>query len=171
MTLVSITASKSSSVRSSMAPRRLMPALLIRMSIGPKSRSTSAASWATSDADATSTLNAAVLQPVAVASAAADVLQASRVRLASATSAPASASARAIVMPRPMWPPVTRARRPFSENRSSADGGAAGACDIAPHSATSRGLPHARPVIDGMIRFFTICQSCGPGGGSTISAT
>src|SRR3954454_15529839 len=101
-----------------MGPRILMPALLTRISIRPNSRSTSSARRSTSASFVTSAAKAAVLRPVAPAIPFAASSHVSFERPASATVAPASASAIAMVLPRPRAPPVTSATLPSSRNRS-----------------------------------------------------
>ncbi len=104
--------------RSWIGPRMLMPALLIRMSILPSADSTPAASRSTSAALVTSASKASARRPVAAAIPSADSSHAWRDRPEMAMSAPASASAVAIVRPSPRAPPVTRATRPSSRNAS-----------------------------------------------------
>ena len=116
---VSTTVSQSASSISSAGPRMLMPALLTRMSTVPKPPSTSATSRAISSDRFRSTAKAAQRLPVAREISCAAARQSSRVRLATATSAPTSARAWLIVRPSPRAPPVTSARRPSRRNRSS----------------------------------------------------
>ena len=68
LTLVSMTVSQSASVSVSLAPRMLMPALLTRMSIGPRARSASSPSRVMSLATATSAARPTTLRPVDAAS-------------------------------------------------------------------------------------------------------
>ena len=116
--LVSMTASQSASDRSWIGPRMLIPALLIRMSARPSELSMSAASFSTSAALVTSASNAAARRPVCLVICAAASSHAARERPEIATSAPASASAVAMVRPRPRAPPVTSATRPSRRKAS-----------------------------------------------------
>src|SRR5579884_2783077 len=117
--LVSMTASQSASVRSTAGPRRLIPATLTSTSSRPKASTvlvTIACTWAIS---ATSVGSASARVPSCSASAAQDS-NASTVRLASASVAPARPSPSAIARPIPRDAPVTSATLPSSRNSSTA---------------------------------------------------
>ncbi len=111
--LTSSTESQSSGVRSSASTRRMMPALLTRMSISPKaSRAAPTISAGAPDA-ATSRFSPWKRRPAASTSRAVSVMSE---RWTPRMSAPACASATAIARPRPLPAPVTMAHRPVRSN-------------------------------------------------------
>src|SRR5579871_452215 len=115
--LVSITASQYSSGCSAAGLRRMVPALLIRMSMAKGSRESSAASPRTSSRLPKSQANGRNERPSAVTSRSTSLPGVS-VRLMPTISAPASARATAIDLPIPRLHPVTTAVCPSSRNRS-----------------------------------------------------
>ena len=116
--LVSITASQSSSFKSTRKPSRLMPALFTRISAMPADDSASAKQSRTEAESVTSTSTHIALPPLSAIDWAVSS-SFSRLRAARTTVAPASASVSANCRPRPEPAPVTRATRPSRLNRSA----------------------------------------------------
>src|SRR5262245_50964983 len=116
--LVASTPSHSSSVTSSDGLSRVTPALLTRMSMGPRVPSASLTACRISSALVTSRGIARARPPAPSISAAADTIS-SLARAAQAILAPASAKASAMARPRPRLAPVTNAVRPSREKRRS----------------------------------------------------
>ena len=113
--LVSITASQSSSEKSRLSARRMMPALLTRMSTPPALSQASATTPARGAVEPRSALmkwkarpRARTLSPVSSASE----------RPTATMSAPASARPIAMPCPMPVLAPVTRAQRPERSNET-----------------------------------------------------
>lgn len=97
--------------------RRLIPALLTRMSGSPNTPAACSAAARTPSRVLRSALTHAARQPSAVNSSTVAASSAS-LRATITTLAPARASAPAMALPMPELPPVTTAVRPSSENSS-----------------------------------------------------
>src|SRR5215467_1018053 len=115
--LTAMTARHSSSLMRVKYAFEGMPALLTRMQIGPNAASVCSTPSATDARSVTSMATAAASPPSALISAASRC-NASMLRAANATLAPAPASTRAKWRPKPDEAPVTRATLPASESRS-----------------------------------------------------
>ncbi len=118
VTFVSCTWRNSSNVSSSIGPRMLMPALLIRTSIRPKSATTCATVASICSGSVTSQPKPRHVGPWAACSSSAAAWACRASRLATTTWAPASASAPAITAPSPRLPPVMMATRSSMRKRS-----------------------------------------------------
>ena len=115
----SITASQSSSEYSAAGARRIMPALLTRISIAPKCPTVSSTSRAQTSGKPTSPTSATAFAPAA--SILCCVALGAALEPCTATLAPACASATAMAAPSPRDEPVTRAVLPLRLNLSSID--------------------------------------------------
>ena len=112
--LVSTTALQSSSLRVSVAPSRLMPALLTTTSrAGMRSKAASTLAWSATFMGTTTASRPRARTAPAVSSSF------STRRAASTRSAPCSASTRAKWAPKPLDAPVIRIRLPLTSNRFS----------------------------------------------------
>jgi hypothetical protein len=115
--LTSITAIQSSSDVSTVGPRRMMPALFTRMSRRPSAATVSRTSRSGVAGSAMSPTPSSARRPAPRTRAA--VAEPGVWLPCTATSAPASARAKAMAAPMPREAPVTRATLPSRENRWS----------------------------------------------------